>query len=136
MVLVIKVLLRFIQASKGADDAFEFFGGTVNATYLIANSQNDDAFDFDFGYTGFVQFAISIRGTSFTYADANGIECDNENPSSGSTPTTRPTLSNLTILGNGTSALAGTLDGARFRRGADLRFRNSICAELFKWCKI
>lgn len=121
-----KTSLRFIQASKGADDAFEFFGGTVNATYLIANSQNDDAFDFDFGYTGFVQFGISIRGTAFTYNDANGVECDNENPSTGSTPTTRPTLSNLTIFGNGSSALTGTLNGARFRRGTDLRFRNSI----------
>jgi hypothetical protein len=123
-----KTSLRFIQASKGADDAFEFFGGTVNATYLIANSQNDDAFDFDFGYSGFVQFGLSIRGTAFTYADANGIECDNENPSSGATPTTRPTLSNLTILGNGNAALTGTLNAARFRRGTDLRFRNSIIA--------
>lgn len=123
-----KTSLRFIQASKGADDAFEFFGGTVNATYLIANSQNDDAFDFDFGYSGFVQFGVSVRGTAFTYADANGIECDNENPSTGATPTTRPTLSNLTIIGNGNAALAGTLNGARFRRGTDLRFRNSIIA--------
>jgi hypothetical protein len=123
-----KTSLRFIQASKGADDAFEFFGGTVNATYLIANSQNDDGFDFDFGYSGFLQFGLSIRGTAFTYADANGIECDNENPSSGATPTTRPTLSNITILGNSSSALAGTLNGARFRRGTDLRFRNSIIA--------
>lgn len=123
-----KTTLRYIQASKGADDAFEFFGGTVNATFLIANSQNDDAFDFDFGYTGYVQFGVSVRGTAFTYGDANGIECDNESPSSGSTPTTRPILSNLTILGNGTSALSGTLNGAKFRRGTDLRMRNSIVA--------
>lgn len=123
-----KTSLRFIQASKGADDAFEFFGGTVNATYLIANSQNDDGFDFDFGYVGFVQFGVSVRGSAFVYADANGIECDNENPSTGATPTTRPTLSNLTILGNGNAALGGTLNGARFRRGTDLRFRNSIIA--------
>lgn len=123
-----KTTLRYIQASKGADDAFEFFGGTVNASYLIANSQNDDAFDFDFGYTGFVQFGLSVRGSAFTYADANGVECDNENPSAGSLPTTRPTLSNLTILGNGTAALSGTLNGVRFRRGTDLRMRNSIVA--------
>ncbi len=61
---------RFVQCSKGADDAFEFFGGNINCFFLIANSQNDDAFDFDFGYRGIIQFAVSVRGSAFAYADA------------------------------------------------------------------
>jgi hypothetical protein len=115
------------MASYGADDAFEFFGGNVAAKYLVANAQNDDAFDFDFGYSGDVQFALSVRNPAFAYNDANGFEIDNENPSTGSTPTTRPILSNFTIIGSGAAApLAGTLNAGRFRRGTDLRLRNSI----------
>ena len=116
--------LRYIITSNGADDAFEFFAGTVNARYLIANSQNDDAFDFDFGYRGTVQFGISVRNPALAYADANGIECDNDGTGTAATPTTRPELSNLTIVGR--ESLTGIFRGARFRRNTDLRMRNSI----------
>jgi len=118
--------LRYIMASYGADDAFEFFGGTVNPKFLIANAQNDDGFDFDFGYRGNFQFGVSVRNPAYTVADANGIECDNDATGSAATPTTRPELSNLTIIGRCSGALTGTLNGARFRRGTDLRMRNSI----------
>jgi hypothetical protein len=119
-----KTGLNYIMCSNGADDMFEWFGGTVNAKYLIANSGNDDGFDFDFGYRGNIQFGVCVRNPALAYADANGIECDNENPSAGALPTTRPELSNLTIVGR--DNLAGTFRGARFRRGTDLRMRNSI----------
>lgn len=120
-----KTTLRFVMASNGADDAFEFFGGLVNPKYLIANAQNDDAFDFDFGYRGNFQFGVSVRNPALVYGDANGIECDNESSAPfTATPTTRPEMSNLTIVGR--PGLAGTFRGARFRRGTDLRFRNSI----------
>ncbi|MEI2740454.1 MAG: hypothetical protein V9F01_16905 [Chitinophagaceae bacterium] len=66
--------------SFGNDDAYEFFGGTVNAKNLIAFATADDDFDFDFGYTGKIQFAVSCRKPDFVDAgDAgNGIECDND----------------------------------------------------------
>lgn len=116
---------RFVQCSKGADDAFEFFGGNINCFFLIANSQNDDAFDFDFGFRGIIQFAVSVRGSAFAYADANAIESDNDNVGGCATPNTQATLTNLTIVG-GSSALPGTLNGARFRRQSGLILRNSI----------
>lgn len=121
----IKTGVQYVMLSNGADDALEIFGGTVNCKYIIANAQNDDAFDFDFGYRGNIQFAVSVRNPAFAYADANGIECDNEGSAPfTATPTTRPELSNLTIVGR--PGLAGIFRGARFRRGADLRMRNSI----------
>src|SRR5690606_16868952 len=49
--------LDHLQAYQGADDAFEFFGGTVDAKYLVSTATDDDAFDFDFGYRGRIQFA-------------------------------------------------------------------------------
>jgi hypothetical protein len=120
----IKTGIQYVMLSNGQDDALEVFGGTVNFKYIIANSQNDDAFDFDFGYRGNFQFGVSVRSSSFVYADANGIECDNDATGTTATPITRPELSNLTIVGR--PGLAGIFRGARFRRNTDLRMRNSI----------
>ncbi|ULT26590.1 hypothetical protein KUH03_06980 [Sphingobacterium sp. E70] len=53
--------IHHIQVSYGGDDAFEFFGGTVNATHLIAYRSTDDDFDFDQGYSGKIQYGISIK---------------------------------------------------------------------------
>lgn len=120
-----KTGIQYLQLSYGADDALEIFGGTVFCKYMIANSQNDDAFDFDFGYVGDVQFGVSVRNPNLAYADANGFEVDNDGTGSTATPRTRPVLSNFTIVGQST-ALSGTLNAGRFRRGTDLRLRNSI----------
>lgn len=122
--------LHHVEVAWGADDAFEFFGGTVNASYLVGLAMNDDGLDFDYGYRGAIQFALIVRSSccfTQTYADANGIECDNDEfDNSGDLPKTRPILSNITIVGGPTSALSGTLNGVRFRRSADYIMRNSI----------
>ncbi len=49
----------------------------------------------------------------------NAIESDNDNVGGCATPNTQATLTNLTIVG-GSSALPGTLNGARFRRQSGL----------------
>ena len=41
-------IIENIQVSFGNDDAYEFFGGTVNAKNLVALATADDDFDFDF----------------------------------------------------------------------------------------
>ncbi|WP_448788299.1 hypothetical protein [Bacteroides graminisolvens] len=119
------------QAYHGADDAFEFFGGAVNCKYLIATACDDDAFDFDFGYRGKIQFAVATIDPSLTYSsDPNGIECDNENPYNAThTPYTHPVLSNLTIVGTSTgktSAGVALKSAANFRRGTLFTLRNSV----------
>lgn len=67
-----------VQVSYSGDDAFEWFGGTVNAKYLVAHRTFDDDWDTDFGFTGKVQFGLSLRDPE--YADqsgSNGFESDN-----------------------------------------------------------
>ena len=59
-----------VQVSFGGDDGFEWFGGTVNAKYLVSLSTWDDDFDTDFGYGGNVQFALAVRNPFF--ADQSG----------------------------------------------------------------
>jgi hypothetical protein len=124
--------LDHLQAYYGADDGFEFFGGTANAKYLISTAADDDAFDFDFGYRGHLQFLLAVIGSCASYSgNPNGIECDNEGSEVDppSQPFTRPVISNLTVVGteNGKFANNGNLwHGAHFRRAAHLVLRNSI----------
>ncbi|MCU0380212.1 MAG: hypothetical protein MUE58_03390 [Chitinophagaceae bacterium] len=122
--------IEYVQTSYANDDAFEFFGGKVNAKYLVAAYTADDDFDFDFGYTGKIQYAVSLRDPAFVDGgDAgNGIECDNDNPPTTSGPFTRPVLSNITFVGpNNASGTAANHNYAnRFRRNTRFVLRNSI----------
>jgi hypothetical protein len=123
-------IIENVQVSFGNDDAFEFFGGTVNAKNLIAFATADDDFDFDFGYTGKIQFAVACRKPDFVDAgDAgNGIECDNDAAGSSATPITKPQLSNFTFIGpNDAAGTAGNHNYSnRWRRRTQFILRNSI----------
>ena len=122
--------LENIQVSYGNDDAYEFFGGTVNPKNLIAFATADDDFDFDFGFVGRLQFGISLRDPLFVDGgDAgNGIECDNDGTGTVAIPRTRPVISNFTFVGpNGaTSTAANHNFNTRFRRSTLFVLRNSI----------
>jgi len=123
-------IIENVQVSFGNDDAYEFFGGTVNAKNLVALATADDDYDFDFGYTGKIQFAISCRKPDFVDAgDAgNGVECDNDATGTTATPNTRPQLSNFTFVGpNNAAGTASNHNYAnRWRRRAQFVVRNSI----------
>ncbi len=129
--------LENIQVSWGKDDGFEFFGGTVNAKYLVALSNDDDDFDFDHGYTGTIQYALSLKdpnstnSTSSGSSDSNGLESDNEGTAPyAATPKTRPVLKNFTFLGikDVTVASSKLKFGNRWRRATEYDIQNSIIA--------
>jgi hypothetical protein len=133
-----QTVIDYVQIVRGLDDAFEFFGGTVNAKHLIAYNCADDDFDMDDGYRGKLQFGISIKDPAFTDAKgttgdkSNNIEVDNVNPTNGflltRAPITNPTLSNFTLIGpnnaSGTTADYGW--NMRWRRGAKFVMGNSV----------
>jgi hypothetical protein len=123
-------IIENVQVSFGNDDAFEFFGGTVNARNLVAFATADDDFDFDFGYSGKIQFAVSCRKPDFVDGgDAgNAIECDNDAAATLANPRTRPQLSNFTFIGpNNTAGTAANHNFSnRWRRAAQFVLRNSI----------
>jgi hypothetical protein len=121
-------IIENIQTIYANDDAFEFFGGTVNAKNLYAYATADDDFDFDFGYTGTVSYSNSKRDPQFVdNGDAgNGIECDNDGTGSTSTPITHPKLDNMTLIGPfDVSALPNHNLGLRFRRATQFSMTNS-----------
>ena len=89
-----------IQVFEGLDDCFEWFGGSVSASYLVASGCDDDMFDWDMGWRGSLQFALGVH-TSDVNTDANGVEADNLNGNEGNTPRSAPNVANLTLIGNG-----------------------------------
>lgn len=123
-------IVENVQVSYGNDDAYEFFGGTVNCKNLIAFATADDDFDFDFGYVGRIQFGVSLRDPLFVDGgDAgNGIECDNDATGTTASPRTRPQLSNFTFCGpNGAAGvLANHNFNTRFRRSTHFVLVNSV----------
>ena len=121
--------LEYVQVSFGNDDAYEFFGGTVNAKYLVSYAASDDDLDFDFGYTGKIQFAVVQRRPEIADSDAgNGIEADNDGTGTSATPFTKPVLSNVTWIGpNGDPNTQANLNYAnRWRRAVKFEVHNSI----------
>lgn len=88
-----------IQVSRSNDDGFEFFGGSVNAKFLISWQTRDDDFDSDFGHTGVVQYATSRRSNEFVSTESNGIETDNDGSGSNASPETNTLFANVTFIG-------------------------------------
>ncbi|MGQ7857146.1 hypothetical protein ACUN24_23145 [Pedobacter sp. WC2501] len=126
-----------VQVSYGLDDGFEFFGGAVSPSNLIALASDDDQFDFDNGFTGTLVDAIAIADKNATHStsggasDSNGIESDNnasaEDPTFSLIPKTHPTLINVNIFGTeNTSGIAGLgyRNGMRQRRGSSVDLIN------------
>ncbi len=102
-----------VQVSYSNDDSFEWFGGTVNCKYLIAYRGWDDDFDTDNGFSGQVQYALSVRDSKIADASqSNGFESDNNASGSTAEPYTSATFSNVTFLGPKTfdSSFANTSD--------------------------
>ncbi|MBN1338710.1 MAG: carboxypeptidase regulatory-like domain-containing protein [Bacteroidales bacterium] len=92
--------IDYVQVSYCGDDSFEWFGGAVNAKHLIALRSLDDDYDTDLGFTGMVQYAISLRDPA--QADVSGSRCfesDNDAAGSSNTPQTRPVFSNVSSFG-------------------------------------
>ena len=121
-------ILENIQTIYANDDAFEFFGGTVNGKNLYAFATADDDFDFDFGYTGTITNGVAKRDPQFVDSgDAgNGVECDNDGTGSAAQPYTHPKLFNMILVGpNVSTALANHNLGLRFRRSTQFTMKNS-----------
>ncbi|WP_256011372.1 hypothetical protein [Desertivirga xinjiangensis] len=122
--------VHHVQVSYGGDDSFEFFGGTVNASHLIAYRGVDDDFDFDQGYSGKIQYAISIKDPNVADISQGGMSRGVE-ASNGSAVSeeqySRPVLSNFTFIGpGGGSSSANHGAGIHIGTSSRLVLANSI----------
>lgn len=120
--------IEYVQTIYANDDAFEFFGGTVNCRNLYAWGTADDDYDFDFGYRGTIQNGVARRDPQFVdNGDAgNGVECDNDGTGSSAQPFTHPRMVGMVLVGpNDPAALGNHNLGLRFRRATRFSITDS-----------
>jgi len=148
--------LEYLQALAGLDDHYEWFGGTVNARFLVSYESGDDHYDASEGYRGRVQYAIAYQstilqprpGTGSNSSDPQGFEVDGCNgtgcgtgatapPAGGNvqsaTPYNMNVFANFTVVGPG--AVGGAFSasgsggvGAVLRRGTGGVYVNGVIA--------
>lgn len=132
--------IDYVQVTRNDDDAFEWFGGAVNAKHLVAYQCKDDDFDTDNGFSGTVQYALGIKDPNFSDgSQSEGFESDNSATGvDGLLPKTSARFYNITHIGGFRCASNTAASGvaptalflhrrsARVRRNSDLKIVNSI----------
>lgn len=89
-----------LQVSYSNDDSYEWFGGSVNAKYLVAYHGWDDDFDTDYGFSGKLQYLLAVRNPKIADTSlSNGFESDNNASGTNATPKTSVVFSNVTLVG-------------------------------------
>jgi hypothetical protein len=130
-----------VQVSFANDDAFEWFGGSVSAKYLVSYRNLDDDFDTDNGWSGNVQFGLIVRDPNIAdnpaVSTSEGFESDNDASGTTASPLTSGIFSNITAIGplrgSVTSTVAtGYRRGARIRRNSNLKIYNSIFMDFLR----
>lgn len=135
--------ISYVQALNGLDDSFEFFGGAVDAKYLVSYDAGDDHFDMSEGYVGRLQHLIAYQtrqiiprtGAGNVSSDPQGIEndgCNGSGCTSGqtTTPYNIPLVANFTLVGPADGVFSGTSGGIgmMLRRGTGGYYMNGVVA--------
>lgn len=113
--------LEYLQAYRGSDDGFEFFGGTASLKYAVSTGNQDDSFDFTNGWVGNGQFWIVQQNTD---GGDRGIEGDNNESDNTAMPYTNPTISNVTLVGVDDGDVLN--QGLKLRQGMKGNFYNVV----------
>lgn len=120
--------IKNIYIAEGADDAIEFFGGTVNVENILAVNCDDDMFDFTQGYKGTLSncYGVWEEGFTSTEEDPRGVEADGNLDGKGPDHQGQSdfTIKNMTIA---TYATGQEMDDAiKVRRGATAHIENAL----------
>jgi hypothetical protein len=120
-----RTVAHHLQATYGLDDAFEWFGGTMNASYMVGGLGRDDYLDYQLGFTGKIQFLLGYYSSDSP--GNRGIEGDNSEFNNAAEPVSNPTISNVTFMGSRDNGFdEGVVDGVFLRRGTRGSFNNIV----------
>lgn len=115
--------VEYIQAFEGKDDGVEFFGGTVNASFISVIGAQDDSVDWTEGFSGTLSNIYIEHGIEHD----KGIEADGFNTDIGNNANpqffSKPTINNVVILGRGS---ASGNEAIRLRAGTQGIFNNIL----------
>ena len=111
--------ITYLQIFEGSDDGVEFFGGTVNASFVSVVNSEDDSIDWTEGYTGSLTNVYIKHGDSHDKA----FECDGYNTdfSNAGGYFSGPSVTNVTIVGANDGG-----EAVRLRAGTQGIFTNVV----------
>lgn len=113
-------VLSHIQTHNSSDDGAEFFGGRVNARYLVFTGAEDDGIDTDVGIKANFQYVIAVQRPN---VGDSMIEADSDNALDGNIPRQNTRLSNATLIQRATP---GNQAAILLRGGTDYSIVNSV----------
>ena len=90
-------IVQNCEAFEGADDGFEFYGGTVTATNISAVGMEDDSIDWDEGYRGTINNAVLYQ---YDNVGDFAFELANRSGENNASPRSKATVSNVTVRGS------------------------------------
>ncbi|RXG24595.1 multidrug transporter [Leeuwenhoekiella aequorea] len=96
-------VVEYCEAFEGADDGFEFYGGTVNAKNLSAVGMEDDSIDWDEGFRGSIDNAVLYQ---YDGVGDFAFELANRSGENNASPRSKATVSNVTVRGSNRSGKA------------------------------
>jgi len=118
--------VEYIQVHMNEDDGIEFFGGTVNAKYLVLTGIGDDSLDWTEGWQGNAQYIVVKQ---YTDNGDQGIEADNNGDVPDSLPRALPSLANMTFIGQSNTDIGWLL-----RAGTGANIANSVVTGFGEYC--
>lgn len=123
--------VEYVQVHNNLDDGVEWFGGTVNAKYLVLTGNDDDDIDFDEGYVGNIQYALVIKDQDATAPqgsnDPRGIEANSSDDDS--VEATNAVLSNITIIGSDLTSGTKAQPAMRLRGDLTVQVHNTVVSD-------
>lgn len=117
--------LNHIHVDTVAGDGIAIYGGTVRLSHIIVTNAMDDSVDWQHGYSGKMQYVL-VRQAEDHSAANRAIEADNYQTDPAATPISRPTIANLTIIGNNHDGDDDDAEGILLRYGSQAYFTNVI----------
>lgn len=114
-------IVRNVQVHRALDDGIEMFGGTVDLKNIVVTGAADDSIDWDWGWTGRVQFLVVQQHPD---VGDNAFEGDNNGNDHQAMPRSEPVFYNVTLAGTGQTAK--THRGMVVREGSGGHFHNMI----------
>jgi hypothetical protein len=123
--------IHHIEVVSNLDDGIEFFGGTVDLKYGSVLFNDDDAFDWDLGWSGRGQFWTAVKTDQTTASGGdNGFESDGDDNKINAAYQSNPTVYNCTFIGsnniNGVATQKGV--GAMLKEQTQGTIKNSVIA--------
>lgn len=102
--------IEYVEVWSNDDDGFEWFGGTVNSRYLASMINQDDSYDWDFGWRGENQFWVAVQEQGFDPSN-RGFESDGAHSGNlNAAVYSKPQIYNMTLVGSTAAGTANATD--------------------------